>query len=170
MIIHIFEREKFVNRYVDFINTNFNKNDHKFYIIGNKNDVTIDEWDNLIEIDGKMKNMVFLIKDLFMSSKIIIHGLFNRKVIFIFFIIRKLLKKSYWTIWGGDLYWHEFRRHSIKEDMFEYMRKVVIKNLSGLITHIHGDYELAKKWYGAQGNYYYSFLYLATYLTRNMMI
>ncbi|MFP4698562.1 MAG: TDP-N-acetylfucosamine:lipid II N-acetylfucosaminyltransferase, partial [Eubacteriales bacterium] len=35
----------------------------------------------------------------------------------------------------------------------------LIKNMHGLITHLKGDYELAQKWYGAKGKYYYSFLY-----------
>jgi hypothetical protein len=31
--------------------------------------------------------------------------------------------------------------------------------MHGLITHLKGDYELAQKWYGAKGTYYYSFMY-----------
>jgi dTDP-N-acetylfucosamine:lipid II N-acetylfucosaminyltransferase len=31
--------------------------------------------------------------------------------------------------------------------------------MGGLITHIKGDYDLAKAWYGAKGKYYYSFIY-----------
>ena len=38
------------------------------------------------------------------SRKIILHGLFDFRLIICLFFMPWLLKKCYWVIWGGDLY------------------------------------------------------------------
>jgi len=100
-----------------------------------------------------------LIKRLYTSDKIILHSLMSPRLVVLLFFQPWLLKKCYWVIWGADLYYYEYRQRNLKSYINEQMRKRIIKDLRGLITHIKNDYELAKKWYRTRGTYYYSCLY-----------
>lgn len=158
-ILHLLPREKFTQPYIDFINKSFDSEEHLFLILGkgNKNKVTFK--DNVKEISKEFKSIVTLFKEMFKCKKIMLHSLTSTLILLILFIQPWLLHKSNWIIWGGDLYWYKFRKKNIKNNIIEIMRRKVIRNLAGLITHVKGDYELAKKWYGAKGKYYYSFMY-----------
>ena len=96
---------------------------------------------------------------MYMAKKIYLHGLFNPHLVLILFLQPWLIKKCNWMIWGGDLYYYKSREKDFKSNLYEFTRKCVIKRMGGFITHIKGDYELAKLWYGARGKYYYSFMY-----------
>ncbi|MBS4539284.1 TDP-N-acetylfucosamine:lipid II N-acetylfucosaminyltransferase [Clostridium sp. D2Q-11] len=158
-IIHIFKNtnEKFSEPYIDFVNKNFNEQDHFFYHLGN----------DIRKVKTSRRNIEFierfeslnLIKDMYKAEKIIIHGLFSPLLLVILFFQPWLLKKSYWVAWGGDLYYYKHREKSMKSNFYELIRTFVIRNMRGIITHIKGDYELAKKWYGAKGKFLFSFMY-----------
>lgn len=157
--LHIFKNinEIFSEPYIEFINKNFNDSEHFFYHIGQ------DKRTNKV----RRKNIAFvtklkyfeLMKDMYKAEKIFLHGLSSPPIVIILFIQPWLLKKCNWCVWGGDLYYYKYRKKSFKSDVYERLRKFVIKNMGGLITHVKGDYELAQKWYGAKGKYYYSFMY-----------
>jgi len=159
-ILHIFKNtnEKFYNPFISFINEQFNPNDHYFMIEKYTDNNKEKNFAENVELVYKRKYLK-MIKRLYTSDKIILHSLMSPRVMIILFLQPWLLRKTYWTIWGSDLYHYKFRQRNIKSDIYEIIRKKIIKNVIGLITHIKGDYELAKKWYGAQGKYYYSFMY-----------
>jgi hypothetical protein len=157
-IMHLMAYEKFTEPYIKFINDNFDSNDHLFFLYGENENYVVTKYQNVIKLN--MKNFFSFTKSLYKSKKIIIHGLFfNKKLSFIFISQPWLLNKSYWVIWGGDLYHYLFKEKGFKTNINEFVRGIIIRKVSGLITHIKGDYELAKMWYGAEGNYYYSFMY-----------
>lgn len=158
-ILHIIPNEKFTESFITFINKNFNHKQHTFVTYGNNKTYTVKKRDNVNELTKSIKSINFLIKSLYESEKIIIHGLFNLYIVLMLFLQPWLLKKSYWVIWGGDLYYHVMRVKTIKSNIYEYLRKNIIKKMVGLITHIKGDYDLVIDWYGARGKYYYSFMY-----------
>lgn len=157
--LHIFKNTNgnFSVSYKDFINKNFNSKDHFFYILGKDK--------KSIKIDRSHTQYVYgftyckLIKDMNLTNKIILHGLFSPQLILLLFMQPWLLKKCYWCIWGGDLYYYKYRKISIKTNIYELIRKKVIRKIGALITHIKGDYELAQTWYHAKGNYHYCFMY-----------
>lgn len=85
------------------------------------------------------------------ADKIIIHGLFDPRIVVALFFQPWLLKKCYWMIFGADLYAYNLNRNSLKGSVKEFFRAKVIKNIGFLITSIQGDYNNAVKWYNATG-------------------
>lgn len=150
MILHIMVIDKFIPPFIDFINKHFVALDHKFIFIGKpdyKYGLTLEhkvEW-----IDSK--NKIFkLLKYMYKSKKIILHGLWVEKLNLILFLQPWLLNKCYHVMWGGDFYFPE--QHS-------WIKRKVIKKMGNFITYIKGDYELIKKWYSAKGRYHECFMY-----------
>lgn len=87
---------------------------------------------------------------LYRAEKIILHGLWSKRVLQILFLQPWLLKKCYHVMWGGDFYFPEKQ---------SWITKQIIKKVGHFITYIPGDYELAKTWYGAKGEYHECFVY-----------
>lgn len=153
-ILHVFSGEdgKFSIAFSDFLLKNFDST-HEILVF-NKNVIH----NNVIVLNKNIFGLISVIQKMYKAKKIFIHNL-SMSVTVILFFNPWLLKKSYWCIWGGDLYYHTLRKKNIKTNINELFRKYIIRNMHGLITQLKGDYELAKRWYGAKGNYYYSFMY-----------
>ncbi|GAA0753151.1 TDP-N-acetylfucosamine:lipid II N-acetylfucosaminyltransferase [Clostridium sartagoforme] len=164
MVVHLFPQEKFTVPFIKFINSTFNVNEHLFIVHG-KNDnykkYEVEQYNNIIYVNRDNKNNIIeVIKYINKADKVIIHSLFIPNWLKYYLLISKTtLKKSNWVIWGADLYLYKIRNKNLKSDLNEVIRRRIISNLGGLITHIKGDYELAKEWYGAKGKYVYSFMY-----------
>lgn len=159
--LHLFENTTFTEPYINFVNINFNSNEHLFLIIEKENRTAIKPRNNVKGISKNMGSMSIILKEMYKSDKIILHGLFLTELVIMLFFQPWLLKKCYWVVWGGDLYYYQHRIRSFKSNVNEYIRAFVIKRLGGIITHVKGDYDLAKQWYGVTGKYYYSFMYLS---------
>lgn len=159
--LHLIRNDKFTEAFIDFINKNFSLSEHLFLIIGgvSEDKLKIKERENVKKISNSIGNLLILLKEMNRSKKIFLHGLSVPFVVVMLFMKPWLIKKCFWIIWGGDLYWYKMRPRGIKSDLYEFIRCFVIKRLGGLITQVKGDYDLAKKWYGASGKYYYSFMY-----------
>lgn len=159
MILHLLNNDKkFSLQYISFINNNFDEKYHKFLVIGGTKS-QIYNLGNVEQITSYRKNFIKVLKYINKYDKIIIHSINNTDLSKILFIRPWLLKKCYWVVWGADLYYYINRKCNIRTDIHEFFRRHVIRNMGGLITHIKGDYELAKKWYGFKGKYHYSFMY-----------
>jgi hypothetical protein len=156
--LHICSNEKFINSFIEFINTEFNSEEHYFIVIQDKQ-FNIITGKNINTINSVQYNVRYLKTMMNKSEKIFFHSLINDHLIYLLFFNPKLLNKSYWMIWGADLYRYLNRHYGIKNYLKHLIFKSVVSRISGLITHIKGDFELAQKWYGARGNYYYSFMY-----------
>lgn len=152
--VHLFPNEKFTDPYIDFVNRNFEPNDHLFLIIGKGIDAKITKRENVKKISKDLKSLLLLIKEMYKCEKIFLHGLFFKKIVLMLFMQPWLLRKSNWIVWGGDLYWYKYREKSFKSNLYEWVRRFVIKNMGELTTLVKGDYELAKKWYDVKGKYY----------------
>lgn len=166
--LHVMHNDKFNKAYIEFINKEFILKEHMFLFLGGENSkrIEIPKLENIevgLECRKKIKrlfNWTYLFqKNVYSVKKIYLHGLFNPVVILLLFFQPWLLKKCNWIIWGGDLYSYKTPKLTLKSKTYEFMRDFCIKRFRGLITQIKGDYELAQKWYGAQGKYYYSFWY-----------
>ncbi|RFU67128.1 hypothetical protein D0469_16055 [Peribacillus saganii] len=164
--LHVFsidENEKFSNSFMEFINKKFDSSDHYFLLTNGKDcEITTLSQTNAKILPYNIKSIRVLTDYIYKSKKVFFHGLSNNKYIdATLFFQPWILKKCNWCIWGGDLYLYESRDQNFTSIIREIPRSYVIKNIGGLITHIRGDYELAKKWYGAKGKYYYSFMYMS---------
>lgn len=105
---------------------------------------------NLLRKNGVDWVLNFLVES-YRSDKIIIHGLFDSRVIFLLFLQPWLLKKCYWVIWGGDLYAHKLDEKTWRWKIKEFFKRRIASRIGNLITYVNGDVELARLWYSAKG-------------------
>ncbi len=171
--LHIMHNDKFIAPYIEFINENFRSEEHFFLIIDgfSKNKIPWKEWKNTfycekITLKNKILKMYQIINFFIFintfcknSEKIYFHSLFGRYKILFLFIFRKYLKKSYWIIWGGDLYCYRNRKKGFLREIYYKIENYVKGNFYGYISEFKGDYKLAQKWFGVTGKYIDCFEY-----------
>lgn len=142
--------DKFNVPFIDFVAEHFDVTQHQFVFLQvPQYRYGITEETDVIWIDKKYR-VVELLKYMYAAGKIIIHGLWSNHLMKLLFFQFWLLKKYYHVMWGGDFYFPEEQ---------SWLKKQIIKNMGHLITYIKGDYELAQKWYGANGEYHECFMY-----------
>jgi dTDP-N-acetylfucosamine:lipid II N-acetylfucosaminyltransferase len=147
--IHFIKDRKFAEPYINFINKNFNNQDHKFFVIGHEADKYKLFSKNNVTFISK-KNFAIKLVDIYLSmykaKRIYIHFLSSFEL-FILLLQPWTLKKTNWVIWGGDLYYYKDRKKGFTSNLIEQVRRVVIRNISEISYLTKGDYDLAKKWY-----------------------
>ncbi|WP_236550774.1 TDP-N-acetylfucosamine:lipid II N-acetylfucosaminyltransferase [Limnobacter sp. 130] len=152
--------EKFTNPFLEFMNENFSIDNHLFLIFENKkHEIKSKNTVLLRENLSQVKKLLIAVKYMNKAEKIIVHGLIGHNIYIYLLLQPWLLKRVYWTIWGGDLYSHTRKKTNVKSRIIELARLFVIKRLGHLVTHIRGDYELAQEWYGAKGVWHECFMY-----------
>lgn len=171
--LHLMSNEKFIIPYIEFVEENFLIIDHFFYIIGGVDYVEVIKRNFIKSYISKSSNKILrklyiiwayivLYPKAFKSKKIILHGLFDPLTILFLFLNPWFLKKCDWVMWGGDLYSYRNRnQNTLLKKIYYKIEDYVKGKMSGYITHVEGDYELAKKWCGAKGIYYDCFMYLS---------
>ena len=167
MILHVCSLDKFIPPFVKLINEEFGDKDHQFWVVGVQKlkQHPIEKADNVFFARQSVVSQIFAYVRLFFmlhrAKKIIMHGLFNPRIIILLVLCPWLLGRCYWVIWGGDLYAYQNPRISLKGKIKERLRKFVIKRIGHLVTYIPGDVDLARKWYGARGEYHECLMYLS---------
>lgn len=114
--VHLMFNDKFNKPVVDFLNEYF-PGDCNLFLCKRFFSYVFPQGDNVIEIftlSGIKLNK---------AKKIICHSLFDEEIINRLFREKRLLKKSYWIIWGGDL---TARGHA-----FSKKEKFVFENFKG---------------------------------------
>jgi len=152
-VLHITILDKFIPPFITFVNENFNPNDHLFIIIGApRSEYGMDlNIENVFWLDSKSK-MLELIKYLYEANKIIVHGLWDERIVRLLYLKPRLLEKVYWVMWGGDFYLPE--EHSD-------IKRFVIKNIKNVITYTDGDVDYIKKYYKANPKHHKCLMYLS---------
>lgn len=152
--LHIFPDGTFAKPFVNFINKNFDSDEHLFFLHTGKNTAshTITE-KNVKSFAGKLKDVGLLMHKMNKCKKILIHNLSVPPIVCILFIQPWLYKKVNWIVWGGDLHWYKNRSKDIKSNLYEMVRTLIIRNIGEITTLVKGDYELAKQWYHVKGTY-----------------
>ena len=102
---------KFIPSFMDFIEKNLDISQHEFIVFGNINKCPINIRQNtFIAKKGKF-NQLFayarLIARMHTAKRIILHSLFNLRIVKILFFMPWLLRKCCWVMWGGDFYFPE---------------------------------------------------------------
>ncbi|HPH11995.1 MAG TPA: TDP-N-acetylfucosamine:lipid II N-acetylfucosaminyltransferase [Thermotogota bacterium] len=155
--LHIMPNSIYTNAYIEFINKYFAEEDHVFFVSVRSELSKLVQANNVTTFSIKCHPIRF-IKLLRVSNKIFLHGFFYRgKSILYWYLNSYLLKKSYWVIWGGDLYFYKHRPRNFKSNLTEFFRKRVIKKIPRIISFVPGDYELARNVYGVKAKYYPAF-------------
>lgn len=137
--IHLMHNDKFGVPLIDFLNKYFDDKENLFIYHSHvyEDKFALPTCENFINIDS-IKELKLNQKS---ANKIIVHGLFSTEVIDWLYKHPKILKKSYWMIWGGDLYCKD------KESKKELYVK---KNFKGYFCGYDGEF--AKKKYGFKGS------------------
>jgi 4-alpha-L-fucosyltransferase (fuc4NAc transferase) len=170
--LHIIHKDKFDKEFIEFVNSNFEKEDHFFLVIHlpnkKKYDLIEEKDSNILNFEFKNhKNM--LLRKVFLaiqviklyivlfflsikSRRIFFHSIADYQILFLY-IFRNFLKKSYYAIWSTEKTKYE------NNHIFNKIVKYVKGNFRGYITHIRGDYEIMKERYGAKGDYLDCFTY-----------
>jgi hypothetical protein len=147
--------EKFIEPFIDFVEKNFDASQHQ-YLIRQSEKFKTKPRSNVVFVEerlSKLKQVLLYVKYLNRADKIILHGLFDRAMFAILFAQPWLLKKCYWVMWGGDLYYYQNRPRGFSSDLLERIRSFVIRRIGHFVTYVKGDYQLAQKWYGSTGKY-----------------
>lgn len=98
--IHIMFNDKFNKPFVDFLNKNFDKKEHLILCKRWFSEHPFPEGENVIEIKT-FEGLDFHQKNI---EKLIFHSLFDEECVDLLYEQKRLLDKSYWVVWGGDLY------------------------------------------------------------------
>jgi dTDP-N-acetylfucosamine:lipid II N-acetylfucosaminyltransferase len=171
MIAHIFQIERHKNienyafNFVQFLKNNLTKvefENHIFYFTYHEKENLKDSFLNrLEEISLKNKKVIYfsdhisLMKNLNNSNyeNNIFHQLSSTQVFIYLFKNYKLLKKTSWMMWGGDVYNVFIDKSSFKYQVYDFIvRRFVIKNLKFIIG-FKGDYDLLQSRYNSRAKY-----------------
>lgn len=165
MILHVANLDKFIPPFIAFVNENFDAKRHSFLVLGNNKKHPVLEQKNLRicrpTLAGLLKYYGRLFKDAQCAEKIILHGLFDIRLVILLSMMPWVLKKCYWVIWGGDLYSYKTPKPRKRDKIKEAFRAFVIKRLGYLVSYIPGDVELARKWYKVKGKHKECLMYLS---------
>lgn len=101
----------------------------------------------------KPAHMLKLIFNLHKSSKIFLHFLAYDPSLIFWATNKTLLKRSTWIVWGNDLYSYHKRNNSLRTKIYEYFRRIVIKNIAQIATSVKEDYDLVKEFYTTNAKY-----------------
>nr|WP_315023588.1 TDP-N-acetylfucosamine:lipid II N-acetylfucosaminyltransferase [uncultured Aminipila sp.] len=174
MNLHIMPDNSYSREFIEFVNSNFDKNQHCFCIItNNARFVYLDNmnYNNIIKVSincGWKKlfsiNNSKIKQYLNQSDKIFVHYLTSWAAHYINKYARK--QKMYWIIWGGDLYSYigmklydeetlkiiSSNKNSVLSQVIKYFisrkeqseRKLVLQRFEYICTPFEKDYEILK--------------------------
>jgi hypothetical protein len=161
--LHIFNDPKFSKNFFEFLIKHGEKltNDYLFHYRQTKST------GNSFGMTARFSKSFFspianlcMLKPLFQSDKIIIHSLASPFLLIYLFLFPSLAKKSYWVIWGKDLYfYHTLAKKKIYHKVYEFFRKIVIKRIPNIVTLTEGDFRLAQKWYQSKAVWHECYMY-----------
>ena len=137
MNLHFIVEKKIGTWYINFVNKFFDPSDHFFVVIGHEK-FLLDNDSNVIYLQKKsIPTSFFKIRALAKKATIIhIHYLPNKIIPFYRMILNGYLKKTYWHIWGGDLY-----------DEQSIAKKRFVKKIQAVGYIIPEDYDFFTKIY-----------------------
>lgn len=147
--------DKFNTSYIEFLERNFNIKNHSFIFSRGVSEKEIPILHRKYIFKIKFFNLFFLVKVMKKNQKIILHSIFNSRIIIFLLFNPWFLKKCNWVIWGGDLYSYQKPKITIKQKLYEFMRAFCIKRFGGIVFLTEGDYQLAKEWYNTNAKEYF---------------
>jgi len=142
MILHIAsDNTKYIiYPFIDFVNQNFNKNEH-FYILCSK-DKDIKRFENAITKDI-FTQTDFFIQQMKKADKIILHGFWYDKIFDIYFNFPEFFDKTIWRPWGGEYYYCN-----------DVKCKEFIKKIKYIVHFMQEEYDLIKERFDNKGEFF----------------
>ena len=161
--LHIGYCDKFLPSFIKFINKEFDSNDHFFLLNDEMGSIYLEEEKNVKLYKRNIFQQILFylatIKNFNISKKIILHGLFDIRIVIILFLMPWVIKKCVWVMWGGDLYVYSSKEKNYRWAIKEFFRKKVFKKIMFFSTTVPGDYELAQRWYFMNANFIHNLMY-----------
>lgn len=149
-VVHICSFDKFIKGFVEFNELNCNSFDHEYFIIGYHEKYLLPEFGDFKVMPRayteKIGYLCRLFRRMMFADKVIVHGLFDNKLILFLVANYTCLSKVYWVMWGADLYVKEEK--CFKEKIVSKLRRVICSRLGGVVTYIRGDYQYAQQRWG----------------------
>lgn len=163
MIYHFCGISPYIEKYIAFLKENpltFNLSEHFFVFYPTRNFLKNRYHFSGLQYSSTKSNWEFVkyLSKLKNTDSLIIHGLTNpRLFIYLFFINRGLIKRSIWSIWGGDVYYFKYANACLKNRFIEYLRKRIIPAIPIITSLVKGDYDIVKEIYKSDAAYVYSY-------------
>lgn len=142
--VHLMFNDKFAKPFVDFLNRNFDPDEHLVLCKRWFGEHPFPEGRNVLEVKR------FIPMDFSGGNirKVICHSLFDREVVELLYANGAILQeKAYWSIWGADLY------RADRTERNDYVRR----NVRGCIDGVDREYALAK--YGMRDRFFDLLIY-----------
>ena len=174
MILHVAGLDKFIPPFVKLVEEEFKEENHQFWFTGASDKYPVEQSESVYVCGGgiwrKLAGYAKLVKQLHSARKVMLHGLFNIRVVLVLALCPWVLPKCHWIIWGGDLYQFRKASNTWQSRIKEALRRFVIRRLGHLVTYIEGDVELARQWYGAKGTHHECIMYLSNVVDPKMTV
>lgn len=157
--VHIFPIDKFVPDFISFVNEKFPEGEQIFITYGCKKNYNLPEANNHIHFNKY--NIIFYMYALIkmkISDKVVLHSLLNINIVILLFFNRSILNKSYWVIWGDEIYQHD-RFDNLYWRVREKIKRVVFSRIPFLVTTTRGDVALTKRLYNSKAKQIDCFTY-----------
>jgi dTDP-N-acetylfucosamine:lipid II N-acetylfucosaminyltransferase len=159
-IVHLCVQEKFIPPFVRLVRENFGLDRHLFLVSGKGKAFLPEAEEGVVPVPGIFGRLREL-GALYRAKKILLHGLYDAKYLYLLALQPWLLPKCYWMVWGDDLYRYLDTERSRKGAFKEWVRRFVIRRIGHIVTYIRGDYELVKEWYGSRGGMVDCLMYMS---------
>lgn len=151
MVVNIMLDEKFTAGYIEFFENNFDCKDFKYVILTKHKNLRYCEDlknnKNVEVIYLSIAGILKLTRYILVAKAIILHGMFIKQLTYMIWILCAA-SKSYWIVFGGDLY-------SDEDGIYKFIKKKVVKKLRGLIVGLKGDYTVAQNKYNTNSKRFY---------------
>lgn len=142
---------KFIPKQIAFLSERFSHVDQLFFVHGAPADYLHDAPSSVREL--RRSTWTAFIKEAIGAERVIINGLFDKRLPLLLSWFPSIARKSIWIPWGGDLYWHRFRKRTFGNEVIMPFRSHFIRMLYGIATMTRGDYEAAVDWYGTEAKH-----------------
>lgn len=160
MILHVSGVGTFIPPFIKLINEEFSAENHQFWLTGVQKlkQHPIEKADNIFigkrTITGQLYAYLRLLVMLHRARKVILHGLFNPRILMVLTFCPWLLSKCYWVLWGGDYLYREHDHRDWKYYLKELFHRFVKKRIKHLITYIPESVEIVKSSYGCRAEWH----------------
>lgn len=173
MILHVANLDKFIPPFIELVKEEFREEKNQFWLTGSIEKYPIELSDTVSVCENglwdKCKGYARLVKEIHRARKVMLHGLFNIRVVLILALCPWVLPRCHWMIWGGDLYQYTKVPNDWGSRIREALRCFVISRVGHLVTYIEGDVELARRWYRAKGTHHECIMYLSNVVDPGMV-
>ncbi len=169
--LHVCSEDKFMPPFIDFVKENFPDASNVYFIKGRSKrslyDPLTPQGENKVTRVQKIQELAIIIRLLYVSKRVVLHGFTNKYVIIFLAVNPWLHAKCYWSIWGGELYAFN-KKKNLPRKVYDVFKSSVIRRVGHILTYIPGDVELARKWYGAKGKHIECLMYTSNVITDNV--